>query len=141
MVIAKASRVKMHYSLKLEDGEVLDSTADGQPFEFEFGAGQIIPGLENELEGMDEGEEKQIVVSPEDGYGERNPEAVICVSREEFPVEEPLEAGMMFTLKREDGTIMQVTVADLTEKDVTLDFNHPLAGETLYFDVKIEKIN
>jgi FKBP-type peptidyl-prolyl cis-trans isomerase 2 len=140
MVIEKASRVRMHYTLKLEDGEVVESTIGGDPLEFEFGAGEIMPGLENEMQEMVQGEEKQIVISPGQGFGERNPDAVISVSREDFPQETPLEEGMMFKLRRDDGTILHATVADLGEEDMILDFNHPLAGMTLYFDIRIEEI-
>jgi len=140
MGISQFSRVKMHYTLKLDDGEILETTENGEPLEFIFGIGEIIPGLERELEGMNPGDEKHIVVPPEEAYGPRNPNAVIAVPREEFPVEGELEEGMIFRLRREDGMIMSVTIAKVSEDEVVLDLNHPLAGKTLYFDVKIESV-
>ncbi len=140
MGISQFSRVKMHYTLKLDDGEILETTENGEPLEFIFGIGEIIPGLERELEGMNPGDEKHIVVPPEEAYGPRNPNAVITVPREEFPVEGELEEGMIFRLRREDGMIMSVTIAKVSEDEVVLDLNHPLAGKTLYFDVKIESV-
>ncbi len=141
MVIGTACQVKMHYTLKLDNGEVLETTQDGEPVEFEFGAGSIIPGLEKELEGMAQGDEKHVVVEPDDGYGPRNPEALVKVSREEFPAEGPLEPGMMFQMNREDGVTMHVTVVGEEGGEVTLDLNHPLAGEKLHFDIKIAEIS
>jgi len=140
MGISQFSRVKMHYTLKLDDGEILETTENGEPLEFIFGIGEIIPGLERELEGMNPGDEKHIVVPPEEAYGPRNPNAVIAVPREEFPVEGELEEGMIFRLRREDGMIMSVTIAKVSEDEVVLDLNHPLAGKTLYFDVRIESV-
>ncbi len=140
MGITQFSRVKMHYTLKLDNGEILETTENDEPLEFIYGVGEIIPGLERELEGMNPGEEKHIVVPPEEAYGPRNPNAVITVPREEFPVEGELEEGMIFRLRREDGMVMSVTIAGVSENDVTLDLNHPLAGKTLHFDVKIEEV-
>ncbi|HUT52347.1 MAG TPA: peptidylprolyl isomerase [bacterium] len=141
MVIGGACSVKMHYTLKLDDGEVLESSFDGDPIEFEFGSGRIIPGLEKALEGMTDGEEKHVVVACEDAYGPRNPDAVGAVPRGEFPEGEPLEPGMIFSLQRHDGMTMEAMVVEINDDDVTLDLNHPLAGETLHFDVKVEKVS
>ena len=141
MEIGPLTQVKMHYTLTLANGEILESTAEGEPVEFIFGTGKIIPGLEKELEGMGIGEEKHIEVSPEEAYGERNPEAIVDIPKEEFPAQGPVEAGMMFKLQREDGMIMHVTVVESGEENLKLDLNHPLAGETLHFDVKIEGVS
>jgi len=140
MEIGQDSRVKMHYTLKLSDGTVLESSFDGDPIEFEYGKGQIIPGLESALEGMSAGEEKHVEIGPDDAYGQRDPEAVASVPKDEFPAQGPIEAGMIFRLVREDGMVSHVRVAEVMDDEIKLDFNHPLAGETLHFDVKVEDV-
>lgn len=140
MEISSLCRVRMHYTLSLDSGEILETTKTGEPLEFIYGANEIIPGLERELAGMKEGDEKHIVVNPEDAYGLRNPDAIIQIPLEEFPVKENLEPGMIFRLNREDGTVIYATVMEIAGNDIMLDLNHPLAGETLHFDVIIDKI-
>jgi len=140
MEITGMCRVTMHFDVSLTSGEVLQSTSDGPPLEFEYGQGQLLPGLEKRLEGMSDGDEKKIVVPPEDGYGMPNPEALVTVPRSEVPVEGPLEPGMIFQLQTPTGELMMASLVELTEDEVTLDMNHPLAGETLHFNVKIEKV-
>jgi FKBP-type peptidyl-prolyl cis-trans isomerase 2 len=140
VAITQSCTVRMHYTLKLESGELIESSFEGEPIEFEFGSGNIIPGLEREIEGMDEGDEKHVVVEPEDAYGETDPAAVVSVPHERFPEDVKLEPGLMLQLQREDGVIMHARVVELTDAGVTLDLNHPLAGESLHFDIKIEKV-
>jgi FKBP-type peptidyl-prolyl cis-trans isomerase 2 len=141
MAIEEQSRVKIHYKLSLESGEVLEDTSGQEPLEFVFGAGQIIPRLEQELSGMEKGEQKKVTLEAEDAYGERDPKALVTIPREEFPAEGPIEPGMMFRLNREDGMVMHVTVAELSDNDVTLDLNHPLAGEKLHFELTLEEVS
>ncbi len=140
MKIGPDCKVEMHYSLSLDDGEELENTQEEGPIEFTCGEGKIIPGLEKELQGLAEGDEKLVVVPPEDAYGDYNPEALTTVPREEFPPEEKVEPGMTFVARREDGMIMHITVLEAGETEVKLDLNHPLAGKTLHFNVKILKI-
>lgn len=140
MEINGVCRVKMHYTLKLSSGEVVQTSFDGDALEFEYGRGEIIPGLESHLEGMNEGEEKSVVVSAADAYGDRDPKAVVTVPRSEFPAEGPLEAGMMFQLMAPNGQVMHAQLVEASESEVTLDLNHPLAGEDLHFEVKIESV-
>lgn len=141
MIINPACRVTMHYTLKLDDGEVLESSLEGDPIEFDLGSGQLIPGLEAALVGMSEGEEKHVVVACQDAYGPRNPAMVGQIPRDQFPPGEAVEPGMVFSLSRQDGMTMEAMVVEVNDKDVTLDLNHPLAGETLHFDVKVEKVS
>jgi FKBP-type peptidyl-prolyl cis-trans isomerase 2 len=141
MIIGDPCTVKMHYTLKLDDGEVLESSFDGDPIEFQYGQGQVIPGLEQALKGMTDGQEKHVVVPCQDAYGPRNPDAVGAVPRVEFPEGEPIEPGMIFSLQRHDGMTMEALVVEVGDNEVTLDLNHPLAGETLHFDIKVEKVS
>jgi FKBP-type peptidyl-prolyl cis-trans isomerase SlyD len=130
--------VTLDYQLKLEDGEEIDRSDSGDPFQFLQGHGQIIPGLEKELYGMQVGEEKQVTVAPADGYGEIDPSNRDSVPRNIFPADMELEKGQQLQLRDQNsGQIYQATVTEIKDEDVDLDFNHPLAGETLIFQVKI----
>jgi len=114
--------------------ETIDSNTDGVPLEFVMGSGMIIPGLEAGLVGMNEGEEKQIEVPAAEAYGEYNPEAIQMLPKEQFEGID-LEKGMMLYGQDEHGQTTQVVVKDFNDTDVTIDFNHPLAGKDLVFDV------
>ena len=115
---------------------VIDSNKGAQPLEFITGKGQIIPGLEKELVGMNEGESKTITVKAADAYGEVNPEAQQTLPREQFEGID-LQKGMALYGQGEGGQTVQVTVVDFDDKEVTIDFNHPLAGKDLVFDVTV----
>ena len=129
--------VSLTYVLKLDDGEVIDAAGADEPLLYLHGADNIIPGLERELTGMGINESKQVTVAPENGYGEYEEEAVQELPRDMFPADAELAVDAMLTLRDEEGRLFDVTVADLDDDTVTLDFNHPLAGETLYFDVTV----
>ncbi len=128
--------VSMDYTLRV-DGEVLDTSEGGQPIEFLQGHGNIIPGLESQLYDMAVDESKDVVVSPQDGYGEVDPGAVVEVPREEFPPTITLEPGVTLQVQDNDGNVMLAQIKEVGETSVTLDFNHPLAGKELHFSVKI----
>lgn len=128
--------VSMEYSLHV-DGETIDSSQGREPLEFLQGAGNIIPGLEDELYGMEIGETKNVIVAAEDGYGELDPDAFIDVPREQFPPEIPLEVGVQLQLQDGNGQVMMARIDTVEADRVRLDFNHPLAGKELIFDVKI----
>lgn len=128
--------VAMEYSLHV-DGELIDSSVGHEPLEFLQGAGNIIPGLEDELYGMGIGEAKNVVVAAEDGYGELDPDAFIDVPRDQFPAEIPLEVGVQLQVQDDNGEAMMARIDTITDDNVRLDFNHPLAGKELVFDVKI----
>ena len=137
MKIEKESVVSIDYVLTDERGEVLDSSkGHGQPLLYIHGAGNIIPGLENHLEGKSAGEKFKVSIPPEDGYGIRDERHVATVGRDQFKGVDDLEVGMQF---RTDGSgHSQVVTVMAVEKDtVTVDANHPLAGKTLTFDVAI----
>ena len=133
--------VSLDYTLRLEDGEVVDSSSGRDPLEFIQGQGQIIPGLEKELYGMEVGEEKAVTVNPEEGYGERLADRVQTVPRNAFPDDMDLEEGMQVRLQDSNsGQVFEAFVVEIQPENVVLDFNHPLAGETLHFDVKITDV-
>ena len=132
--------VTIDYTLRLNNGEVIDSTGDGNPLAFIYGVGGIIPGLEEGLGGLQVGDEKKISIAPENAYGEFDPEGRFDVPRDQLPADE-LEVGMEL-IAAEEGSegYTPVYVHAILEDHVTLDYNHPLAGETLNFDVTIRDI-
>lgn len=138
LVVADDMVVRLDYTLTLSDGEVYDSSEDAGPLEYLQGHGQIIPGLEEALAGMHVGDEKEVVVTPEYGYGEYDPEAMQTLPRDMFPAEMELEEGMTIDLYDEEADEeIEAVVAEIDDDSIVVDFNHPLAGETLTFHVKI----
>ncbi|MHB1294973.1 MAG: FKBP-type peptidyl-prolyl cis-trans isomerase [Anaerolineae bacterium] len=129
--------VSMDYVLRLADGQVADSSEGREPLEFVQGHGSIIPGLEQALYDMEAGQEKDVTVAPADGYGEFDSDMFETLPREAFPAGVELEVGMAFRMRTETGETVVATISELDEEDVTLNLNHPLAGQTLYFHVKI----
>jgi FKBP-type peptidyl-prolyl cis-trans isomerase SlyD len=129
--------VSLDYTLRLDDGQVLDTSAGKDPLEFLQGSGQIIPGLESALYGLAVGDEKEVEVAPAEGYGNRNPDAYETVPRDAFPADITLTEGLGLHLRDESGREVVAYIAEIRPSDVLLDLNHPLAGETLLFEVKI----
>ena len=132
--------VKVHYVGTFDDGQVFDSSEGSDPLEFTVGAGQVIPGFDQALVGMLTGETKNIVIPAEQAYGQRQEELVQTISREQFNLNgvEP-ELGMAIEMHTPEGSIPLV-IAELTETTVTLDANHPLAGEELHFALTLVDI-
>lgn len=128
--------VTLDYKLIVED-EMLESTEDGEPILFIQGIGQIIPGLENALYGMEVGDQKTVVIQPEDAYGEYDPESLQEAKKEEFSEEIPLDVGTFLDLEDDEGDILSAQIIAAEEDTVTLDFNHPLAGKTLTFEITL----
>jgi FKBP-type peptidyl-prolyl cis-trans isomerase SlyD len=126
----------IEYTVKNSKGEVVDSNKGQAPLEFVAGKGQIIPGLEKEVENMEVGEEKVVKVPASEAYGERNEELVETLPRDQFEGIE-LQKGMTLYGQSLDWHVVMVTVRDFDDKSVTIDYNHPLAGEDLTFDVKL----
>ncbi|PIP93902.1 MAG: peptidylprolyl isomerase [Bdellovibrio sp. CG12_big_fil_rev_8_21_14_0_65_39_13] len=136
MEIAKNKVVGMDYTLTNNEGTVIDTSKNQGPLFFIFGLGHIIPGLENALTGKKKGDSLKVSIQPKDGYGEREDELVQAVPRAQFDAPEGIEIGMQFEVQTEQGGLV-VTVTELTDEHVTVDGNHPLAGEVLNFDVSI----
>ncbi len=128
--------VSMHYTLHV-DGQVVDSSEGGEPLQFIQGMGHIIPGLEQQLYDMQVGESKSITVPPKEGYGETDEAAFMDVPREAFPGNVPLDKGTELELRDQGGHPVYARIDDVTDQNVRLNMNHPLAGKELNFDVKI----
>ena len=129
--------VSMHYRLTDASGEVLDSSEGSDPLNYLHGAGNIIPGLEQALVGKVEGDSLQVQVEPADGYGELNPEFIQVVDRAAFQGVETVDVGMAFEARGPDGAAQRIVVAAVEGDQVTVDANHPLAGQQLNFDVQV----
>lgn len=130
--------VSLDYVLTLDDEKEIDRSEENEPLEYLHSFNNIIPGLEKELVGLEIGDEKQVIVQPEQGYGERDPNSVADYERSVFPSSRELEIGTPIMMRdKESGESFQAYVAELDDESVRLDFNHPLAGETLYFKVRI----
>jgi peptidylprolyl isomerase len=130
-------RVRVHYTGRLEDGQVFDSSRGGEPLEFTVGAGEVIPGFDEAVRGMAVGETKTVEIETEDAYGPRRDGLVATIEREraQFPVEP--QVGMSLALPLQDGNQIEVVVTEVTPEHVTIDGNHPLAGEKLIFDLEL----
>lgn len=130
--------VSIDYTLRLDDGEIIDSSEGREPLEYMQGRGQIVPGLERELYGMNVGDEKEVTVTAQEGYGDYDEERLQRVPLETFPDEMALEEGMSVRMRDvNSGQLFDAVIDDVDDEAVTLDFNHPLAGEKLFFDIKI----
>ena len=140
MKIEKDAVVSMHYTLKNDAGDVIDSSEGKEPLPFLQGHGNIIPGLESALEGSKVGDKLDVTVEPEEGYGLRLQEAIQEIPRTALQDVEDLALGMQLQSQDKDGNAFIVTVAKIEDETITVDANHPLAGETLHFAVTIESI-
>lgn len=138
MQIANDKVVTMHYKLSLSNGEILDSSFErNAPFSFLAGHNQIIPGLEKSIIGLKTGDKKTVDVQPGEAYGERDDNLVQIVPRNQIPEEIELFEGKVLQAQGPQGVPMEVTVVKVDNEEVTIDMNHPLAGQTLHFDVEI----
>lgn len=131
--------VQIHYTLKDDQGEVLDSSAGQSPLPYIHGIGALIPGLEKELLGKQAGEKFSAVIAPADGYGDYNKDQVFQVSADGFEGDEDLEIGIQVQLDTENGPAI-ATITGIDGEEVTLDLNHPLAGVSLHFDVEVVEV-
>ncbi len=136
VTVTAGKEVSIEYTLTLDDKSVVDSNVGGQPFSYVQGNQQVIPGLEKAMEGLKVGDTKQITVSPAEGYGEVHEEAFLEVNKDKLPPEAWHE-GAQIQGTAPDGQPLRGQVKEVKEETVVLDFNHPLAGKTLHFDVKV----
>ena len=140
-IVKKGNKIKVEYEGVLEDGTVFDSSAlKGCPLEFEVGSGQFLRKFEEAVIGMNIGEEKQIILSPEDAYGEHKSEFLKEISKEYFPADQEIEPGMFFMMVMQDGRQTPVRIYSVSGDIITIDLNHQLAGKTLIFRVKVIEI-
>lgn len=140
MQIAENTVAAIDYTLTDDAGEVLDSSEGREPLAYLHGAGNLIPGLEQALEGSTEGESMKVTVEPENGYGERSEDLIQNVPMEAFSGVDQVEAGMRFQATDDQGNVRVVTVTDVADEEVTVDANHPLAGQKLHFDVNVVEV-
>jgi peptidylprolyl isomerase len=132
--------VKVHYTGRLEDGEVFDSSTGREPLEFTIGSGQVIPGFDAGVAGMSPGDSKTITVSAREAYGLRQDDLVFGLTRDQLPPDFEPEVGQQLQLRARDGRVMAATVTGVTPIVINLDANHPLAGEDLTFDLELVEI-
>jgi FKBP-type peptidyl-prolyl cis-trans isomerase SlyD len=140
MKIDKGSVVGIDYKLHLGDGEVVDASSPEEPLTYLHGQGQIVPGLEQALHGLEAGESRQIVVAPSDGYGDHDPRGMQEVPRSAFPPDFSPEVGMQLTAEGPGGEMVPFSVREVRPESVLIDLNHPLAGRTLHFDVTVREV-
>lgn len=136
----KGDTVKVHYTGILENGEQFDSSKGRDPLEFTIGNGQVIPGFENGVIGLNLGESKTVKIPPEEGYGPRYEEMVLKVDKSKFPEGSTPEIGQQLQLKQLDGKVFVVSITDIEDDSITLDANHPLAGKVLNFEIELVEI-
>jgi FKBP-type peptidyl-prolyl cis-trans isomerase SlyD len=137
MTISDNTVVSINYTLKDDEGTVLDTSENRDPLSFVYGAGSIIPGLEKALAGKTEGDSLEVVVQPAEAYGEYNDELVFAVGKDRFQDATGLEIGSQVQAQTADGSVQVLTVKDVQDEQITLDANHPLAGQTLHFAVEV----
>jgi len=141
MPAQKGSKVKVHYTGTLKaDGSQFDSSEGREPLAFTMGEGMVIAGFEKAVLGKPVGDTVTVEIPPSEGYGEPNEQLVFQVRREQLPTNVEVEEGIMLEIRTEDGSPAYVRVTDFDEKLVTLDGNHPLAGETLIFDIEVVEV-
>ena len=140
MKVGSGSAVAIDYKLHLGDGKVVDESTQEEPLSYIHGQGQIVSGLEQALEGLSPGDQKSVVVPPDEGYGETDPERVQEVPRSVFPAELEPAVGMQLMAHGPGGEAVPVTIRELKAKSVVVDLNHPLAGKTLHFEVKVRDV-
>lgn len=138
MVQAKAGDTAIvHYTGKLEDGSVFDSSVGGEPLQFLLGSGQVIPGFEDAILGMAPGESKTEVIPCDQAYGDWAEDMVLQVERQAMPEDMPVEVGQQLELHHPSGEVVAVTVTAMDDDKITLDANHPLAGQDLTFELQL----
>ena len=129
--------VSLAYTLRLSNGEIIDFSEADDPLEYLHGAENIIPGLEQQLIGLHVGDEKKVELAPADGYGVYDPEDVEVVERKMLPKDLELKLGMVLAITDDEGNLSEAFVREIAPNEVKLDFNHPLAGQRLFFDVQV----
>jgi peptidylprolyl isomerase len=132
--------VKIHFTGKLQDETVIETSKDRDPLEFKIGDGNVIPGLEQGVIGMAAGDKKTIAISPEDAFGQPQEDLVVDINKSEFPKDVELAVGAYLNIESSDGKEFKAKVVEIMEDTVTLDANHPLAGVTINCDVELMEI-
>jgi FKBP-type peptidyl-prolyl cis-trans isomerase SlpA len=140
LVIGPGTKVTLHFSLRLKDGEMIDSNFERDPATFVVGDGNLLPGFEKAMFGLLEGDRKTLVITPEHGFGQHNPQNMQEFPRSEFPTDIELKKGLVLSFSDAQKTELPGVVSEFDENLVVIDFNHPLAGRDIEFSVAILKI-
>ncbi|WP_041523977.1 FKBP-type peptidyl-prolyl cis-trans isomerase [Gilvimarinus agarilyticus] len=140
LTVGPGTRVTLHFSLALPDGQLVDSNFEGAPATFTVGDGKLLKGFEQALFGLREGTRKELIVKPEAGFGAHNPNNIQTIPRSDFEPELELSQGLMLSFADAQNTELPGVVVDFNDEEVTVDFNHPLAGRDITFKVAILKI-
>ena len=138
--VKEGDTVKVHYTGKLKDKSVFDSSQDAEPLELTVGSGQVIPGFEQAVVGMGVGDSKTVEIVAAEAYGPYRDELIVKVDKEQIPEDIPIKVGQPLVLRQAEGPPIRVMVTDISDQSVTLDANHPLAGEDLTFEVELVEI-
>ena len=138
--VKDGNTVKVHYTGTLKDGSVFDSSAEREPLEFKLGEGQLIPGFEKAVVGLEEGEKTTVDIPVDEAYGEAREDLVINVPKDQLPDDVEPEVGMQLQVNQPDGQPVPVRVAEISDDELMLDANHPLAGKDLSFEIELVEI-
>lgn len=141
LCIGPGTQVTLHFSLKLDDGSIVDSNFDGEPATFDVGDGSLLPGFEEPLFGLQAGDERTYTITPEKGFGVHNPANVQELPRNQFPADVELEEGLVLSFADAQQAELPGVVSSFDDTTVYVDFNHPLAGRDIEFSVKILDVN
>lgn len=140
LTVGPGTQVTLHFTLKLENGDVVDSTTEREPPTFVVGDGNLLPAFEKVLFGLAEGAKDRFIISPEEGFGRPNPNNVQHIPRDQFPADIELTEGLMVSFADAQNAELPGVIAKVTEDEVQVDFNHPLAGRDITFEVEILQI-
>ena len=135
--VTDGSKVKVHYTGKLNDGTVFDTSKEREPLEFTVGQGQVIPGFEDAVKGMETGDCKNVTLDCEQAYGQRRQDMILDVPKDKFPAEIPAKEGQQLMLRHPEGQEFPAFIVEIKDEVITLDANHPLAGEDLNFEIEL----
>ena len=138
--IKEGDTVKVHYTGKTSDGNVFDSSRERDPLEFTIGQGQLIPGFEKAVVGLEAGDSQTVTIPSDEAYGEVRDDMIVNVPKEQIPSDITPEVGQQLQIQQKDGGSIGVVVTEITEQEVTLDANHPLAGKDLTFEIEVVSV-
>jgi peptidylprolyl isomerase len=140
-VATKGNKVKVHYTGKLNDGTVFDTSENREPLEFTLGEGNMIKGFDTAVQGMEVGNNKSVVIPSEEAYGEKRDDMMVDIPIDQVPADIKPEVGMDLSIQNQEGQPMPVKVVNVDPEKITLDANHPLAGQDLTFDINLVDIS
>ena len=139
--VKKGDKIKVTYTGTLDDGSVFDSSEGKEPLAFEVDGGQVVKGFDNATVGMTVGQEKEVTLQPAEAYGDVNPELMKKVGRDKLPQDVEPKQGAVIGISTPDGQQFPALIVDVTDTEVTIDLNHPLAGKVLHFKIKVESVD